>query len=140
MRRWTAAIFILLVGGVLVATEVAQREAVPAVFFSVVFLVLAVAVSPRGFPKSLPAEEAQRRSAEDGRGIVYWRPGCPYCVRLRTSLGRRARRLHWVDIWADPQAAAAVRALADGNETVPTVVFGAESRVNPAPAWVKAQL
>ena len=27
-------------------------------------------------------------------------------------------------------------AIADGNETVPTVVAGEESAVNPAPAWV----
>lgn len=29
-----------------------------------------------------------------------------------------------VDIWADPSAAATVRAIASGNETVPTVVVG----------------
>lgn len=135
MRRWTATIVALAVGVLSLGTTKPVGYVLAAVL-----VVLAVAVSPRGFPRSLPAAEAQRLSAADGRGIVYWRPGCPYCVRLRASLGRRARRLHWVDIWADPEGAAAVRAVTGGDETVPTVVFGGESRVNPAPAWVKAHL
>jgi hypothetical protein len=55
-------------------------------------------------------------------------------------MGRRAREAYWVDIWRDPSAAATVRGIADGNETVPTVVVGGQSRVNPGPEWVLAQL
>jgi hypothetical protein len=36
-----------------------------------------------------------------------------------------------VSIWDDPQAAAFVRSVADGNETVPTVVVGGATMVNP---------
>ena len=35
------------------------------------------------------------------------------------------------NIWEDPEAAAVVRSLADGNETVPTVRIGARGLVNP---------
>ncbi len=104
------------------------------------FLALAIVNSPLFFPRSTSAQEAQRRSAVDGRPVVFWRPGCTYCIRLRIRLGRSARRLHWVDIWRDPAGAAAVRAANDGNETVPTVVVASKPHTNPDPAWVREQL
>jgi mycoredoxin len=69
---------------------------------------------------------------------VYWRPGCPYCSRLRRGLRRAGLSVHEVDIWADRSAAATVRELAGGNETVPTVVIGETSLVNPSAAEVLA--
>jgi glutaredoxin len=36
------------------------------------------------------------------------------------------------NIWDDPDAAAFVRSVADGNETVPTVVVGDRAMVNPS--------
>lgn len=36
------------------------------------------------------------------------------------------------NIWDDPEAAAFVRSVADGNETVPTVVVGRDAMVNPS--------
>jgi mycoredoxin len=140
MRRWGSTITVLVCGVVAAGVLFAGSSPVPAAVVLVIFVVLALLVSPRAFPASVPAAEAQRRSDQDGRPIVYWRPGCPFCMRLRASLGRDARRLHWVDIWADPAGAAAVRAVADGNETVPTVIIGGMGHVNPAPAWVRAQL
>ncbi|MBY8854919.1 glutathione S-transferase N-terminal domain-containing protein [Nocardia sp. CA2R105] len=69
--------------------------------------------------------------------VVYRRPGCPYCARLRRVLNRHGIIHREVDIWGDPEAAAFVRSVADGNETVPTVVLkeGASQRhwVNPTP-------
>ncbi|WLQ37936.1 glutaredoxin domain-containing protein [Streptomyces castrisilvae] len=104
------------------------------------FTLLAYLNSPLIFPRSLGAREAQRRSALDGRPVVFWRPGCAYCLRLRFRLGHRARQLHWVDIWRDPEGAAVVRAANDGNETVPTVVVAGTPHTNPDPAWVRDQL
>lgn len=43
-----------------------------------------------------------------------------------------------VNIWTDREAAATVRRLAGGNETVPTVVVGDTSFVNPSAAEVLA--
>ncbi|MEU9199387.1 glutaredoxin domain-containing protein [Streptomyces sp. NPDC048332] len=104
------------------------------------FVLLAAMHSSLVFPRSIDAREAQRRSEVDGRPIVYWRPGCKYCLRLRIRLGRRARQLHWVNIWQDPEAAAVVRSANDGNETVPTVVVAGRPHTNPAPPWVREQL
>src|SRR5689334_16304726 len=71
---------------------------------------------------------------------VYWRPGCPYCTRLRQDLRLLGVPTREVDIWADESAAATVRELADGNETVPTVVIGGRGYVNPAAATVLAEV
>ena len=54
--------------------------------------------SPLLFPRSIGTLEAQRRSAVDGRPVVFWRPGCKYCIRLRIRLVRSARHLHSVNI------------------------------------------
>ena len=62
---------------------------------------------------------------------VYWRPGCPYCFGLRRGLRRAGLQVTEVNIWKDPEAAATVRALAGGNETVPTVVVAGAGMVNP---------
>lgn len=105
-----------------------------------VFVLLAGVNSPLVFPRSIGALEAQRRSAVDGRPVVYWRSGCKYCLRLRIRLGRSARQLHWVNNWRDPAGAAAVRATNDGNETAPTVVVAGQPHTNPDPAWVREQL
>ncbi|MBK7721556.1 MAG: glutathione S-transferase N-terminal domain-containing protein [Austwickia sp.] len=85
--------------------------------------------------------EAQERNVRDGRVIVYWRPGCPYCYRLRLTLGQRGRALSWVDIWADDEAAAFVRDLNAGSETVPTVILRDGSALtNPPMHAITAQL
>ncbi|GAA2295384.1 glutaredoxin domain-containing protein [Streptomyces hawaiiensis] len=105
-----------------------------------VFLLLAGVNSPLIFPRSIGAREARQRSAVDGRPVVFWRPGCAYCLRLRIRLGWSARQLYWVDIWRDPAGAAAVREVNDGNETVPTVVVDGRSHTNPDPAWIRSRL
>ncbi len=88
--------------------------------------------------------EAQQRLVRHGTVVVYWRPGCFFCLRLRLRLwsaGVRPGRLTWVDIWADPEGAAYVRDLNDGAETVPTVILPDGSAVtNPAPGLVIAVL
>lgn len=63
---------------------------------------------------------------------VYWRPGCPFCLRLRLGLRLRGLRPKMVNIWEDAEGAAFVRSVADGNETVPTVVIDGVAHVNPA--------
>jgi mycoredoxin len=68
---------------------------------------------------------------------VYWRPGCPFCSSLRWKLQRLGVDTTEVNIWEDEEARARVRALADGNETVPTVVVAAEVMVNPTARQVR---
>lgn len=91
-----------------------QRDPGTAAVLLLVFVLLAGVNSPLVFPRSIGALEAQHRSAVDGRPVVFWRPGCKYCIRPRIRLGRRAGQVHWVDIWRDPVAGAAVRAANDG--------------------------
>jgi mycoredoxin len=140
MRVWGTAFALLVAGGVCGGISVARGDHGAGGAFLVGFLVLAGVNSPVAFPRSVTAAEAGRRSAVDGRPVVYWRPGCAYCLRLRARLGWRARRAYWVNIWQDPAGAAAVREVNGGNETVPTVVVGGRAHTNPRPAWVREQL
>ncbi len=64
---------------------------------------------------------------------VFWRPGCPYCARLRRALSRGGVHASWRNIWADPAAAQLVRRATGGDETVPTVVIAGRCYVNPTP-------
>lgn len=136
LRRWGSPVVFVLLGAVFVMTSVGTSPVAAAVEVAAM-LALALLFSPIPFPRSTDIAEAHRRSGADGRPVVLWRPGCPYCLRLRQRLGRDARRLHWVDIWADPQAAAELRTHADGNETVPTVLAGGQAYVNPDPSLVR---
>lgn len=68
---------------------------------------------------------------------VYWRPGCPWCTLLRGGLRRAGILTVEYNIWEDDEAAATVRAVAGGNETVPTVFVGEVALVNPSVAEVR---
>ncbi|QBF47959.1 hypothetical protein EXU32_09055 [Janibacter limosus] len=103
------------------------------------FLVLAWWLSPlngRGGPRHTDIE-AHRG---DFPVVVYWRPGCVYCLRLRGALGKDKDKATWVNIWADEEAAAFVRSINDGNEVVPTVRIGEQVHTNPEPDLVRAAL
>jgi glutaredoxin-like protein len=63
---------------------------------------------------------------------VFWRPGCPWCVRLRRGLRRAGISVNEVNIWENSAAAAEVRSLTGGNETVPTVKVGEALMINPS--------
>ncbi|KJY26959.1 glutaredoxin domain-containing protein [Streptomyces sp. NRRL S-495] len=140
MRPWILPLLFVLCGSFVAAGLVLSGSPGTAAGLLAAFLALAGVNSPLIFPRSVGAAEAQRRSAVDGRPVIYWRPGCKYCIRMRVRLGRSAHRLHWVDIWRDPAGAAAVRAANDGNETVPTVVVAGRPRTNPEVEWVREQL
>lgn len=81
-------------------------------------------------------------SATDHNEVIelYWRPGCPFCMVLRNRLARTGLPLHEVNIWKDPDAAAKVRSVAGGNETVPTVFVGDHGMVNPSVNQVLAAI
>lgn len=64
---------------------------------------------------------------------VYWRPGCSECARLRNHLRRVGLPTEEVNVWHDQEAAARLRALAQGSETVPMVVVGDVVLINPRP-------
>lgn len=91
-----------------------------------------------GRPDSVTHAQAQSR-AGDGV-IIYWRPGCMFCIALTNGVRRQAARAVWVNIWDDPDAAAYVRSVNDGNETVPTVVIDGVPHTNPSPGLVRRAL
>ena len=62
----------------------------------------------------------------------YWRPGCGFCRRLHADLDAAGVSFEMRNIWEDPDAAAFVRSVARGNETVPTVTVGDTAMVNPS--------
>ncbi|MGQ5608240.1 MULTISPECIES: glutaredoxin domain-containing protein [unclassified Streptomyces] len=140
MRAWVLPILLVLSGSAVATGQIFKGNPGTAAGLLLAFLALAGMNSPLIFPRSAGAQEAQRRSAVDGRPVVFWRPGCKYCIRLRIRLGRSARQLHWVNIWCDPEGTAAVRAANNGNETVPTVLLAGQPHTNPDPAWVRKQL
>ena len=62
----------------------------------------------------------------------YWRQGCGFCMSLHRKLERHGIPMAKHNIWEDPAAAAYVRSVANGNETVPTVRVGSAAMVNPS--------
>ncbi len=70
--------------------------------------------------------------------VLYTRPGCPYCFTLRAGLRRSGLTFGEINISDDPNAAAFVRSVANGNETVPTVVVGDVHMANPNARRVRA--
>lgn len=54
---------------------------------------------------------------------VYWRPGCPFCSRLRRKLAR-AGVITTESTSGTTRRRGVVRSVAGGNETVPTVTVG----------------
>ncbi len=64
--------------------------------------------------------------------VIYWRPDCVFCLDLLLRLKFTQLRYRKIDIRKDPDARAFVRSVADGNETVPTVVVAGRALVNPS--------
>lgn len=76
----------------------------------------------------------------DAEVVFYWRPGCGFCSSLRRRLERAGVRLDERNIWDDDVHAAVVRTATGGSETVPTVVVGQRTLVNPSSGRVLAEL
>ncbi len=70
-------------------------------------------------------------SMSDSLIDLYWRPKCPDCLHLRRQLDKLGISTVEHNIWEDPSASAFVRKVANGNETVPTVVICNFNLVNP---------
>jgi glutaredoxin-like protein len=94
-------------------------------------------MSPTDRQLAIYAGEMTEHPKDDGV-VVYYRPSCPYCVNLLTRLRFTRLRYTTVYIGRDPEAAAFVRSVADGNETVPTVTVAGHAMVNPSKQQVLA--
>ena len=76
-----------------------------------------------------PWSQARGRVAP-GHAVVLWKPGCAFCELLLRAVGDDPR-VTWVNVWADPEANAAVRTHNDGNELTPPALVGDRVLVNP---------
>ena len=102
-----------------------------------VLLGIAIASLPLLKRKSI----SHKAALDAGNGVVvYHRPGCTFCIRMKAMLGPTGHRATWVDIWDDDEAAAFVRSVNDGDETVPTVVINGQPHTNPNPSVVREAL
>jgi mycoredoxin len=141
LRRWSAAALTAICGVLIAAVKIGDGAPGTAALLMTAFLVLGFVLSPLAFPRATASSTfSSGASGADDRPVVYWRPGCVFCLRLRVRLGADADRLRWVDIWQDPAAAATVREITGGDETVPTVVIGGQGHVNPDPSWLRDQI
>jgi len=70
----------------------------------------------------------------------FWRPGCGFCMALERRLSKQGVPYVKHNIWENPEDAAFVRSVADGNEVVPTLRIGSTSLVNPSLADVVTAL
>jgi mycoredoxin len=132
---------VLLLGASVVVVDAARRGDLTGVIgYAALGLALTWWLSPWQGGRSARHAEVLRRPASDREVVVYWRPGCPYCTRLKGGLGSARSRATWVNIWQDPDAAAYVRSVNGGNETVPTVVVDGEALTNPDPGLVRDRL
>lgn len=91
-------------------------------------------VDPRA---GVPTPE-QGQGRDEDVVTVYWRPGCGFCTVLLRGLERSGLQFVRRNIWEDEDAAAFVRGVANGNETVPTVRVGPSALVNPSTGQVLA--
>lgn len=57
---------------------------------------------------------------------------------MRAMLTGATPKPLWVNIWNDEEAAAYVRSVNNGNETVPTVVIDGQAYTNPSPLTVRS--
>ncbi len=72
--------------------------------------------------------------------IVYWRPGCIHCDRLRVGLGSARDEVTWVNIFAEAEAGEFVAGYHGGNQTVPTAVTGSGELLAATPGAIRASL
>lgn len=97
-------------------------------------------VSPFKGGRSARHQDVITRPQAQRPVVVYWRPGCPFCARLKRALGQHRSEAIWVNIWQDADAATFVRSVNDGNEVVPTVVLDGIPATNPDPHIVLSRL
>lgn len=138
MRRWGSALA-LLAAGIVLAVQGVRSGDPSNLVLCVGALVFAWWLSPLNGRGGLGHTEVDSHRAEFPV-VIYWRPGCVYCLRLRGALGKSKDKATWISIWADEDAAAFVRSINDGNETVPTVRIGESVHTNPDPEIVRAAL
>lgn len=136
-QRWVPSGLVVVVA---VVTLVPGRLSAVALAVAGVMMVLAWVLSSWFFPRSRTDASARELASAGNVPLIYWRPGCSYCLRLRVALGLAGNRAVWVDVSRSDAASARVPGVNGGDETVPTVFVGSLPQVNPSPGWVRERL
>lgn len=136
MGRWGGSAALLVAAGVMLGSD----PGVGSVLGALVMIVLAFVLSPLLFPSSPGDAAGRKRGREERLPVVYWRPGCHHCLKLRLGLLLTGRQVVWVDISSDADALARVRSVNGGDATVPTVFSRGTVRTAPSLRWVREQL
>lgn len=89
-------------------------------FAAVVLAVAGIALAVWLYRLLRPGQHTPLKEVPEGNLVVFWKPGCIYCVRLLERFDKN-ERVSWVNIYRDPAAAAMVRDHNAGNELTPTV-------------------
>ncbi len=55
---------------------------------------------------------------------IYTSPICPYCVRAKALLKKKGAEFQEIDVFADPEARAAMESESHGRRTVPQIFVG----------------
>ncbi len=136
MGRWGGSAALLVAAGVMLGSDPGAGS----ILAAALMVVLAFLLSPLLFPRSPGDAAGRKRGREEGVPVVYWRPGCHHCLKLRLGLLLTRGRAVWVDISSDPDALARVRSVNGGDATVPTVFSRGTVRTAPSLRWVREQL
>lgn len=138
LGRWWPSVFLAVAAVVFFVGETVGGDLWVGIVAGVALLVVAWLISPALFPPSADLDTARRRAEEGQAPLVFWKPGCTYCILMRVRVGATGSMVSWVDSSVDAEARAVVRSLNGGNHTTPTVMFLDESRTNPDAAWVRS--
>lgn len=131
---------VVLIFGLIFAWSISEGRMVLGVLVALSVLLISWWMSPFSGGRTTRHADVMALPAEQRRAVIYWRPGCIFCQRLKGGLGADAKKATWINIWQDPDAAAFVRSVNDGNEVVPTVVLDEKVLTNPDPLIVRAAL
>ncbi len=140
LLRWSNAIVLAAVAGMMLVVYGNRGQWVQALVVAAILLAAAWFVSPAFGGRQEPWSALRQRQKDEPEVVIFWRPGCVYCMRMMAALGRTRRKAQWVNIWRDAEAAAFVREHNDGNETVPTVILHDGVYTNPDPETVRWEL
>ncbi|MBG6083903.1 glutaredoxin domain-containing protein [Zhihengliuella flava] len=133
MRRlfaqpWVLTLLILVLAALVAARALSGPVDGVAVAFALGLAIFSGFTAIAAVVPSRPDAGVEQHVA-DGGVAVFWRPGCTFCLRLMWKLRSHLKDVYWVNIWKDDDAAARVRELNGGNETVPTVLTSEEHYV-----------
>lgn len=129
-HRWFVAVMalVVLVMGIALVRMQLPAEPGDALVSGGMALVLIVLLARVGLQNRRDHTWSQAREAlGTGRAVVFWKPGCAFCGRLRREL-KGDQRFLWVNVFADADSDQVIRGVNGGDQLTPTVLIPLSSR------------